>query len=120
MQNVWIIIGNIALIASALTTSAVVIAYSFSRFEISQVGRQFWLTKFLLALILDFGAMNLLVTGSSRHTSAPPVRAIIYILVVIIMLRWFIIIIRTQREVHRKKHPVWDAPETPPSVRRDS
>lgn len=111
----WLTLGNIALMTAAVITTAVVIVYSFSRFETSQVGRQFWLTKLSLALILDFGAMNLLIVGPPSSSPSTPWRAVIYALVSVIMLRWFIIILKTQRETRRKKHPVWDAPDEPPN-----
>jgi ABC-type amino acid transport system permease subunit len=98
----WLILGNIALIAAALVTTSVVVAYSFMRFEQTQVGRQFWLTKASLALILDFGAINLFVTGSPRTSQSTPVRAVIYIIVTFVMLRWLIIIIKAQREARQK------------------
>lgn len=119
MEQTWLIAGNVALIFAALTTTLVVIVYSFTRFEVSQIGRQFWLTKALLALTIDFGVVNLIIVGTPRYTSATPARFVIFALVGIIMLRWLIILIRLRRDTQRKHHPVWNAPEEPPHVRRE-
>lgn len=119
MEKFWLLAGNVALIAAATITTALVIIYSFTRFETSQVGRQFWLTKASLAAILDFAAANLAIVGSPKYTSVTPIRVIIYTVVAFVMLRWLLIIVKTQRGVRRKRHPVWDAPETPPPVRSE-
>lgn len=120
-MQVWLFLGNVALIAAALVTTALVVVYGvFTRFEQTQVGRQFMITKLCLAAILDFGATVLLFSNRPQmYTSLTPVRVFIYTAVTTVMLRWLVILIRTQRDARRRRHPVWDAPETPPPVRRE-
>lgn len=121
MQDVWIIIANIGVYYSAVVTTTLVVAYGvFTRWEQTQVGRQFLLTKLCLAVVLDLAAIILTFTNRPVvYTPFTPIRAVVYLLIGTVMLRWLIILVRTQREERRKKHPVWDAPESPPPVRRD-
>lgn len=121
-MQVWLILGNAALISAALVTTALVVIYGvLSRWEQSQLGRQFMLTKVSLAVILDYGAIVVLFSDRAQsYNSFTPGRVFIYGSIALVMLRWLIIVIRTQRDVRRKRHPVWDAPETPPPVRRES
>lgn len=121
-MQVWLVLGNIALISAALVTTALVVVYGvLSRWEKTQLGRQFMLTKLSLAVILDYGTIvYLLNDGAQSYNALSPGRAFIYGAIAMIMLRWLIIVVRTQRDVRRKRHPVWDAPETPPPVRRES
>lgn len=121
-MQVWLILGNIALIAAALVTTALVVIYGvFTRWERTQVGRQFLLTKLSLAVILDYGTIVYLFSNRVQtYNSFSPGRVFIYGAIAVVMLRWLIIVVRTQRDARRKRHPVWNAPEAPPPVRRES
>lgn len=103
MEHFWIIAGDVALGFSALVTTALVVTYAFTRFETTQVGRQFMLTKLCLALALDYAAIVtfFLYHGPRVYSSYTPARAIIYTIIGIIMLRWLIILVRTQRHARR-------------------
>lgn len=118
MHNFWIIAGNTALCFAAVVTTAVVAVYAFSRFETSQVGRQFMLTKLMLALILDYAVIMFIIHGTPPSGSSPA-RFFIFGIVGVIMLRWLIIIIKTQHRARTARHPVWNAPDAPPPVRRE-
>ena len=120
-MQVWLFLGNATLILAALVTTALVFTFGvFSRWEKTQLGRQFMLTKLSLAVILDYGAIVILFSDRAQtYTSFTPIRVFIYGAIALVMLRWLIIVIRTQRDVRRHRHPVWDAPDTPPPVRRE-
>lgn len=120
-MQVWLILGNIAFFAAALVTTALVIVYGvFTRFETTQVGRQFMVTKLCLAVILDYGAIALLTSDTAQsYTPLSPSRVFVFGAVAAVMLRWLVILIRAQRDARLKRHPVWNAPETPPPVRRE-
>jgi len=98
MQHVWIIIGNIALFFAAIVTTALVIVYGvFTKWEKTQVGRQFMLTKACFAIVLDFSFIAVTMNHQlQQYTGFTPVRAFIYGLVGIVMLRWLIILIHAQ------------------------
>lgn len=122
MEQFWIVASFVSLGYAALVTTSLVLVYAFmTRFEQSQVGRQFMLTKMSLALILDYWAIiAFFIRPTIHYVTTMPVRTIICALVGSIMLRWLVILVRAQREVRRRPgHPVWDAPEEPPPVRRE-
>lgn len=120
-MQIWLVAGNVALITAATITSSLVGIYAFmTRWEKSQVGRQFMLTKLCLAAVLDYGAIVLLFSDHQQsYNSFSPGRVFIYGVIGMVMLRWLIILLRAQRDVRRKRHPVWDAPDAPPPVRRE-
>lgn len=120
-MQVWLVLGNIALIAAAIITTALVVVYAYmTRWEKSQVGRQFMLTKVCLACVLDYGSIVLLFSNRAQaYNTFSPGRVFIYGVIAAVMLRWLIILLRAQRDVRRKRHPVWDAPESPPPVRSE-
>ena len=121
MEQFWIIAGDTSLGFSALVTTALVVAYAFTRFESTQVGRQFMLTKLCLALALDYAAIVtfFLYNGPRVYSSYTPARAVIYAIIGLVMLRWLIILVRAQRYARQHRHPVWDAPDDPPPVRSE-
>lgn len=91
--------GDAALIWAALATTMLVIVYGRSRFEESQVGRQFMLTKLSLALILDYSAILTvprLGEALDRSMGTLIVRLLIFTLIGFIMMRWLIIVVRLQ------------------------
>lgn len=100
MDRFWLIAGDAALAFSALVTTLLVVAYAFTRFEATQVGRQFMLTKLCLAIVLDYAAIVtfFLYHGPRTVSSYTPVRAFIYGIIGVVMLRWLIILIRAQRK----------------------
>lgn len=121
MHQFWLIAGNIALIGAAAITTTLVFVYGvLTTWERTRVGRQFMLTKLCLAVILDFvSAATIFSSRPQMYTPLTPLRFFIYGAVALVMLRWLIIILQTQRTT-RKGHPVWNAPEEPPPVRRES
>jgi len=122
VERTWIIISTVTLGYAAVVTTGLVLVYAFfTRFEQSQVGRQFMLTKMSLALILDYWAVTVFfIRPPTEYASTMPARTIICTIVGTVMLRWLVILLRAQRDVRRKRHPVWDAPEAPPPVRSES
>jgi hypothetical protein len=102
-MHAWLVLGNVALIAAATVTTALVIVYGvLTRWERSQVGRQFMLTKLCLATILDFSVTVLLFSNRTQvYTSFSPIRVFIYGAITAIMLRWLIIVIKTQHTARR-------------------
>jgi hypothetical protein len=121
MDTAWLIASSLSLAFAALVTTALVIVYSFNRFEKTQVGRQFMLTKLSLALILDYWAtIVFFVRPPSGYVSTMPARTVICTIVGVLMARWLIILIKAQQTTRRsRRHPVWHAPDEPPSVRRE-
>ena len=121
MDKAWVVISTLSLVYASLVTTALVIGYAlFTRFERTQVGRQFMATKASLALILDYWAVNVIfLRPPTGYVSTMPARTIICLVVGTLMLRWLYIISNVQRNERRKRHPVWDAPEEPPPVRRE-
>lgn len=121
-MQVWLVLGNVALITAATITTSLVVVYAFmTRWEKSQVGQQFMLTKVCLASVLDYGSIVLLFGNRVQaYNMFSPGRVFMYGAIAAVMLRWLIILLRAQRDVRRKRHPVWDAPEAPPPVRSES
>lgn len=121
MEQFWIISSIVSLSFAALVTTGLVVVYAFcTTFEQSQVGRQFMLTNMSLAAILDYWAIiAFFVRPPVEYISTMPARTIICSVIGVIILRWLIILIHAQRDARRKRHPVWDAPDAPPPVRRE-
>jgi hypothetical protein len=93
------IAGDVAVIGAALVTTTLVLVYARSRFEESQVGRQFMWTKLCLALILDYGAiLSLPRLGEplDRGVGTLTIRLLIFALIAFIMMRWLIIVVKIQ------------------------
>lgn len=104
MEHFWYVASFAAVIFSSIVTTALVITYGVStQWDRTQVGRQFMLTKASLALVLDWWALSLLfITRPHEYTGTMPARTIICLVVGIVMLRWLVILIRTQRQARRK------------------
>jgi hypothetical protein len=99
MEEVWVVSSNVALFFAAIVTTTLVVLYGvFTRWERTQVGRQFMLTKTCFAIVLDFSAVVIATNPRAwQYTPYTITRFIIYAAVGIIMLRWLIILIREQR-----------------------
>jgi len=102
MEEFWIVTSITTLIFAALVTTGLVITYSFTQWEKTQVGRQFWLTKLCLAAILDYWCVSaVFINPRTMYTPTMPIRCVICLIVGIVMLRWLIILIRAQRQIRR-------------------
>lgn len=97
METFWFWSSYVTLAFSALVTTALVIMYLFTRWEITQVGRQFMLTKMCLALVLDYWFVSItFIRRQPDYTPAMPPRAIICFIVGVVMLRWLLILVKLQ------------------------
>lgn len=121
MEAFWIVASAVSLAYAALVMTILVAVYGvFTRFERTQVGRQFMLTKASLAVVFNYWAIvALIVRGQWTYVSTMPIRTIICAIIGTIMLRWLIILIRAQRDSRHHRHPVWNAPDAPPPVRSE-
>lgn len=103
MKEFLVVIANIAVYFTALVTTVLVIVYGvYTQWETTQVGRQFMLTKASLAVVLDLTAV--IISFSPRSwtwTPFTPLRAVVYVGIGIVMLRWLIILFRAQRQARR-------------------
>lgn len=120
MNEFWFIASYVSLAYAALVTTALVVTYAFTQWEKTQVGRQFMFTKMSLATILDYWFVSVaIIRPLHEYTSMMPPRTIICTIVGTVMLRWLLILTRVQLRARRAHHPVWNAPEEPPPVRRE-